>query len=116
MECSVSDGLWLRLLDVEAALNVRSYTDDGRVVLGVEDAFCPWNAGTYAIEGGRCRRTDADPGLVMTAGALGACYLGGTRFNTLAQARMIDERRPGAAARADRLFTGSTAPWCPLRF
>ena len=116
MECSVSDGLWLRLLDVEAALNVRSYADDGRVVLGVEDAFCPWNAGTYVIEGGRCRRTDADPGLVMTAGALGACYLGGTRFNTLAQAGMIDERRPGAAARADRLFAGSTAPWCPLRF
>jgi len=116
MECSVSDGIWLRLLDVEAALNMRSYADDDRVVLGVEDAFCPWNAGTYAIEGGRCRRTDADPGLVMTAGALGACYLGGTRFSTLAQAGMIDERRPGAAARADRLFAGSTAPWCPLRF
>lgn len=116
MECSVSDGLWLRLLDMEAALNVRSYAEDGRVVLGVEDAFCPWNTGTYAVEGGRCRRTDADPGLVMTAEALGACYLGGTRFSTLAQAGMIDERRPGAAARADRLFGGSTAPWCPLRF
>jgi predicted acetyltransferase len=116
MECSVSDGLWLRLLDVEAALNGRSYADDGRVVIGVEDAFCPWNTGTYAVEGGRCRRTDADPSLVVPAEALGACYLGGTRFNTLARAGVIDERHPEAAARADQLFASPIAPWCPLRF
>jgi predicted acetyltransferase len=116
MECSLGDGLWLRLIDAEAALNARTYADDGRIVIGVGDTFCPWNTGTYAIEGGRCRRTDADPSLVMPADALGACYLGGIRFSTLVRAGVVTERRPGAAERADGLFRSAEVPWCPFHF
>lgn len=116
MESTVSDGLWLKLLDVEAALNNRGYAGDGRVVLQVDDQFCPWNSGSYAIEGGRCRRTDADAALAMPAAALGACYLGGVRFGTLAAAGVVRELRPGAAARADELFASGGTPWCPFRF
>ena len=100
----------------EAALNARTYADDGRIVIGVRDTFCPWNTGTYAIEGGRCRRTDADPSLVAPAEALGACYLGGIRFSTLVRAGVVTERRPGAAERADGLFRSAEVPWCPFHF
>jgi len=116
MECSVADGLWLRLLDVESALNGRSYADDSRIVMGVEDRFCLWNTGAYAIEGGICRRTDANPSLVMPVEALGACYLGGSRFSTLVKAGVVAEQRPGAAERADALFRGAEVPWCPFHF
>lgn len=116
MECSVSDGLWARVLDVEAALNARTYADDGRVVVSVEDDFCPWNGGSYAIDGGRCRRTDAQPGLVLPARALGACYLGGVRFSALVRAGVVRELRAGAVARADALFASADTPWCPYHF
>lgn len=116
MECSVTDGLWLRLLDVEAALNARTYADDGRVVVSVEDEFCPWNGGSYAIDGGRCRRTDAQPGVVLPAWALGACYLGGVRFSALVRAGVVRELRAGAVARAEALFASAETPWCPYHF
>lgn len=116
MESSATDGLWVRLIDVEAALNARTYADEGRVVVSVEDEFCPWNGGSYAIEGGRCRRTDAQPGLALPARALGACYLGGVRFTALMRAGVVRELRAGAAARADTLFASADTPWCPYHF
>jgi len=42
---SLRDGVWVRLLDVKAALLARSYQDRGSVVIDVIDGFCPWNAG-----------------------------------------------------------------------
>ena len=65
---------------------------------------------------GGCARSSAEPGLVMPADALGACYLGGNRFATLARAGLVEEREPGAAERADRLFAGPREPWCPHHF
>jgi len=38
----IRDGLWVRLVDVGAALAARSYTPDGSVVVEVVDRFCPW--------------------------------------------------------------------------
>ena len=47
---NVYDGIWLRLVDVPAVLAARTYSTPGRLVLEVDDAFCPWNEGTYALE------------------------------------------------------------------
>ena len=49
----VGDGLWVRLVDVAAALAARTYRSDPAVVLDVTDAFCPWNEG--ALPPGRWR-------------------------------------------------------------
>ena len=46
----IADGLRVRLVDVPAALEARGFVGDGRVVVEVEDRFCPWNEGRYAIE------------------------------------------------------------------
>lgn len=116
LETQVWDGLWIRLVDAEAALNARGYPASGRVTLRLADPFCPWNEGVYEVGEGGCRPTRAEPELVLTADALAACYLGGNRFSTLARAGIVEERREGAAERADALFASPRAPWCAYHF
>jgi predicted acetyltransferase len=116
----VEDGVWLRLVDVERALAGRRYAVEGRLVLRVRDAFCPWNEGHYELNGGPtnavCERCEGNPDLELSAADLGALYLGGNRFRTLADAGRVEERKPGAIARADAMFAGQRAPWCPSHF
>jgi predicted acetyltransferase len=116
LEATVSDGLWLLLLDVEAALAARTYGPGAPVRIHVQDDFCQWNTGTYEVGDGGCRRAAAEADLALAAEALGACYLGANRFATLARAGLVEERTPGAAGRADVLFAAPRAPWCPFHF
>jgi predicted acetyltransferase len=109
-------GLWVRLVDVPAALNARAYAADPDVVLEVADVFCPWNAGRYRLADGRCEPTDAEPDLALDAAALGAAYLGGTLLSELGLAGRVAELRPGALARASAAFRADVAPWCPEIF
>jgi predicted acetyltransferase len=44
-----ADSLWLRLVDVGAALAARSL--EGAVVLEVADSFCSWNDARYTLDG-----------------------------------------------------------------
>ena len=60
---------------------------------------------------GTCERSDREPDLVFTDGALGSIYLGGIAPSTLARAGRINGGR-AAVARADRLFLWPTPPWC----
>jgi predicted acetyltransferase len=110
----VFDGLWVRLVDVEAALAARTYADAPPVVLEVVDAFCPWNDGRYSVPAGE--RTDADADLRVDVATLGSVYLGGFTFAELARALRVEELVPGALARADTLFGSDRAPWCPEIF
>ena len=117
---SIADGLWLRLVDVVAALEARRYAGDGRVVFGVTDPFRPDTSGNYEliVEGGvgRCSRTDASADLTGTINVLGATYLGGTSFRQLWWSGLIDERSSGALERADAMFASTPAPWCVIDF
>ena len=116
----IEDGLWVRLVDLLAALAGRRYAAKGKVILEVKDSFCPWNEGRYQLDGGPegadCRPSDAEPDLVLSATDLGAVYLGGVRFDTLRQAGRVIENAPGAVRRADALFTWDPPPWCPDMF
>ena len=60
---SLKDGLYVRLVDVPAALSARGYNGEETVVIDVTDPFCPWNEGRYAIttgpNGASCERTEA---------------------------------------------------------
>ena len=116
----IEDGLWLRLVDVAAALAGRRYAIEGRVVLRVRDAFGPWNDGQYELVGGpagaECKPTSGSSDLALDAADLAALYLGGNRFRTLFEAGRVEELRPGAIARADAMFATDRAPWCPSHF
>jgi predicted acetyltransferase len=117
---SVQDGIWLRLVDVAAALAGRRYAVDGRLVLEIHDDFCPWNDGRYLVVGGpagaECMPVTSDADLALDVADLGAVYLGGNRFSTLAAAGRVEEKKAGAIARADGMFASPRAPWCPSHF
>ncbi|MFD5141834.1 GNAT family N-acetyltransferase [Streptomyces sp. NPDC058401] len=115
LRTTVSDGLWVRLVDVGRALAARRYAAPLDLVLEVEDRFCPWNAGRYRLsaDGGRvsCERTAAAADLSLTASELGAAYLGGTTLEALARAGRVTELRPGALARCSAAFRCGHEPW-----
>lgn len=117
---TLNDGFWLRVVDVVAALEARRYPADGRIVLEFEDAFRPGTTGRYELtveEGsGVCVRTEEEADLSGAINVLGAAYLGGATFDQLSKAGQVEERSPGAIARADRMFASVPAPWSPLHF
>ena len=109
---TINDGVWVRLLDVEAALSARTYTGDGEIVLDVVDSFRPETAGRYRVTSAGTERTKAPAELQLGIAELGSVYLGGFRFADLERAARLDELEPGAIARADALFRTDVDPWC----
>ena len=113
------DTLWLRIMDVPAALEGRTYPADGRLVLDVRDPFGPWAAGRVEIDvedgAARCRPSAALGDLTLGAGDLAAVYLGGVAPTVLARAGLI-EGSSDALRLADALFAWHTAPWCADQF
>jgi predicted acetyltransferase len=112
----MGDGLWVRVVDLPAALSGRTYGEGGSLVLEVRDAVCEWNDGRWKLEGGVCERTDAEPDLALDVAALGSAYLGAVPFKQLRDALRVEELRPGAIERADALFAWRPLPWCPEIF
>ena len=57
MRCHVLEALWVRLVDVGAAL-APAGLGEGEVVLDVRDEFCPWNQARWQVDSrlGRSRR------------------------------------------------------------
>ncbi len=110
------DFLWLRLLDVAAALSARRYAAPGEVVLEVTDEdhgrIAPGRF-RLAADGDAvdCRPTDARADVQITQRTLASIYLGGFRLRELALAGGVTERTPGALARVDLMFSVPLAPW-----
>jgi len=116
MRFTVSDGVWVRLVDVGAALSARTYDDGPPVVFDVRDSFCPWNEGRWRLSGGAAERTEAGPDVRLDVSSLGSVYLGGFTFGQLGRAGLVEELAPGAIAAADARFRTDRAPWCPEIF
>jgi predicted acetyltransferase len=98
-----ADGLWLRVMDVAAALRARTYAADLDTVLDITDGFRS-DGGRFAlsIRGGRaeCTRTEAEPEFTMGLDVLGSLYLGAHSAATLAVANRI---RGGSRVQLSRL-------------
>jgi predicted acetyltransferase len=113
---TLSDGLWVRLVDVGAALSGRTYASRDAVVFEVRDEFGPWNEGRWRLESGHAERTDAAADLALDVSDLGSVYLGGFTFRDLDRAGRVEELREGAVYLADSIFRTEGAPWCPEIF
>jgi len=115
-----SDGLWVRLVDLPAALAARRYASEVDVVLEVSDALLPENAGRWRLTGGpggaTCERTDAAADLACDVLELGAAYLGGTSLAALARAGRVRELRPGTLHPASTAFGWHRLPAAPEVF
>ncbi|MFD3729582.1 GNAT family N-acetyltransferase [Streptomyces sp. NPDC058671] len=117
---TVRDLLHVRLVEVGAALEARTYQAPVDVVLEVEDAFCPWNEGRWRLtgdgKGASCTRTGDAPDLALSVRELGAAYLGGNSLVSLAGAGRVRELREGALVEASVAFGSPVAPWLPHGF
>jgi predicted acetyltransferase len=115
MALTVNDGLWLRILDLPAALEARGYVGSGSLVFDVTDEQFEANAGRWELRvaDGRAAvsRSDAASDLELDIAALAAAYLGGFRFVDLAVAGQVRECQAGVLERADALFTPPRSPW-----
>lgn len=105
-------GLWLRVVDLPAALTARRYSAPADVVLDVRDDLLAGNAGRWRLRTGEgvCERTKAPADLELGIAELGAAYLGGTPLAALAGAGRVRELRPGALAEASTAFGWHRAP------
>ncbi|KNH15173.1 acetyltransferase [Arthrobacter sp. ZBG10] len=117
----VRDMLWLRILDVPAALTARHYPVDGRLVINVGDPL-GLAGGTFAVtvEGGQAdverlaEETPAD--LDLDVSVLSSIYLGAVSPVTLAAAGRIREHTQGAALQARGMFAVERSTHCLTHF
>ena len=113
----IADGLHLRILDVPAALAARRYSAADALTLDLRDEAGGWAGGRWLLDGGldgaECTRTRREADVALDVSALASVYLGGTTFEALRRAGLVEEGRDGAVRRADRLFGWSPAPWLP---
>jgi predicted acetyltransferase len=117
LRARVFDGLWVRVVEVGAALEARGVSGDGRATIEVtSDPHFPDNVGTWTVDGNRVRRSSRRPDVRLDVQGLGATLLGGFTFAQLARAGRAEEGARGGLARADALFRAERAPWCPEIF
>jgi len=120
MERKIQDSLWIRVIDVPAALEGRRYSSPSSLVLRLRDEICPWNNDVFRLDvdgdgRARCRPAKADPQLELTPEALASVYFGGTRFHDLERAGVI-RGTTDALRQAEALFAWDRLPWCPELF
>ena len=121
---TISDGTWIRILDVERALEARTYQGPFSVVLEVTDDLIPANAGRWRLSSdeavnGRAlvtRAPDVSPDLAVDISDLAAVYLGAFRFADLQRGDRVRECSPGSVAAADVAFATQRAPYTSTMF
>jgi predicted acetyltransferase len=114
------DGLWLRVVDVPAALAQRGYQTSDAITLDVaKDDLAPWNGGRIRLEcspdGAAVAPSQGKADVALSVKALASLYSGyEARDNSRSGAcSMADD---AAVERATRIFATWHAPHCPITF
>jgi predicted acetyltransferase len=115
LHVTISEGVWLRIVDLEGALEARSFGAGDPVVLEVADGRFPRNEGRWKV-GPEPGRTDDDADVALDVADLASAYMGAFTFERLAAAGRARELRPGGLARATALFATPIPPWCAEGF
>ncbi len=120
LQCTLSDAIHVRLVDIPRALSLRRYSAEVDVVLEVTDEFLPENSGRYRLRGGltdaSCEITTESADIALTVRDLGSVYLGGVSLQAPASAGLVTELRVGAVQRAAIAFGWPVAPSAPDDF
>jgi predicted acetyltransferase len=120
LRAALADALFVRVVDLKAALEARSYGAEGSVVLDVRDPLFAHNDGRWKLEvtssNTQLTRTKEPADLSLAINDAGTLYLGGFRWSQLVQSGTVHEEIQGAAWRADEIFRTETEPWCPEVF
>lgn len=118
---TVVDNVWVRILDLPAALSARQYSGSIDLVLEVTDDMLPHNAGCWRVRaqpfGGphghdapRVERTDAPADVTLDIRELSALYLGGVSAASLAAGGLVTADTPQALAQLSSAMAWPLAP------
>ena len=112
---SMSDNLWVRLVDLPEALQGRSWGAPCAVAVAVTDRAAPWNAGSWLLEAdgsgsASVTPTSGDPEISLDVAHLGAAYLGGGNLAAAHRAGLVTEHRSGAVTELWRAMRTDVAP------
>ncbi|MBB6349744.1 GNAT family N-acetyltransferase [Nonomuraea muscovyensis] len=114
------DELWVRLVEVDRALAARAYSAPVDVVIGVEDAVCPWNARRWRLSadatGAECKPVDDEPDVSLPVTALGSAYLGDGLLAAQLGAGLVREHTPGTVRSLAAAMAWDPKPWAGLTF
>ncbi len=118
---STEDNIWIRILDVKAALEARPWYVAGTLVLEIDDPqeltggkFRITSDGENAVVETASESTTAD--LSLGIAELGSLYFGGADPVILVRAGRIEENVPGAAVQASAMFSLGRMPYSPNGF
>jgi predicted acetyltransferase len=100
--------LWLRILDVPAALSARSREAPVSTTLGVREPSGALRA--WRLHDGRCEPAAAAPDLELHLRDLGSVYLGGVSLFALHAAGLVVEHTPGSVTTLDAALRTPLAP------
>lgn len=115
LNTTATDGALARIVDVRAALSTRASPATGRVLLGLEDGYAPWNSGTWelGVDGGATvKRVSTEPQIRLTPRVLAMLACGYQSASTLARAGLLHCTDPAALSVADALFHSQRVPVC----
>ena len=115
------DSLWLRLIDVEAALTARGYSSVCDVVLDVVDPMCPWNQRAWRLtvdESGvaTCHPTGDNADVRLPVEVLGAAFLGSRSLATQEYQGLVTELTPGSLRLLSRAMSCDREPAGAIEF
>ncbi|WP_375400506.1 GNAT family N-acetyltransferase [uncultured Amnibacterium sp.] len=121
---SVSDHLWLRILDPVVTLQARAYAGPARIALAVDDPL-DYAAGRFLLavdDHGFATVTRIDdaeepdvPAVRLGVAVLGSLLLGGVSAVTLQRAGLVGGSTESVAL-LDRAFRSPTVPWLDVWF
>ncbi|MCZ6887727.1 MAG: GNAT family N-acetyltransferase [Gammaproteobacteria bacterium] len=113
------EGIWLRIVDLAAALEARGYDTAGEISVEiVADDLAPWNVGAFKLEASPegAHVTGSKAGEIkLSMKALSSLYTG-FRSARLLSAWGLIEGSDDAIRRADAIFSTRHAPHCPDHF
>lgn len=121
---TVTDNLYVRVVDVAAALTARKYAAGIDLVVEVDDPILPANSGRWRIvtdgdpagSTAEVTRVTSSPDVSMGILELGSICLGGVQLTDLHRVGRVTEHTPGAVAATSTAFGWHRAPWCPDMF
>lgn len=119
---TVHDSLWLRLVDVGAALEQRGLAAPVDIVLDVVDPVCPWNEGRWRLacagagEPATCERTEEAADVRLPVQALASAYAGLRTLASQGVQGLVEEVTPGALAALSTAFATDRQPVASTMF
>lgn len=118
----VTDNLWVRILDVPAALEARTYAADCELTVEVADAQIadnhkPWH---ISVVDGRATVSRAERGtqvhVRLGIQELSAAYLGGVTLSSLAAAGLVEEVHAESVSTLSNAMRGEYQPVANISF